>query len=156
MSATTESTPRAFHPDQSRNLTLPGTTPGWDLGPERRIDDGQTLANALGWFSIGLGAAELFAARQLTEYLGMEGHEDLVRLYGAREIATGVGILSQRKPTGWIWGRVAGDLLDLGTLGAALTSDRAHRGPIIGAMAAVAGVAMLDVLCGNQLSRHQH
>jgi len=44
------------------------------------------LARALGWFSIGLGVVELLAPRRVTETLGMEGSETLVRAFGIREI----------------------------------------------------------------------
>ena len=51
-----------------------------------------SMARGLGWFSIGLGLAEVLAPRVLTRGLGME-NEQLVRAYGLREIATGIGIL---------------------------------------------------------------
>ena len=50
-----------------------------------------SMARGLGWFSIGLGLAEVLAPRALTRGLGMEGHEQIVRAYGVREIATGLG-----------------------------------------------------------------
>ena len=71
------------------------------------------LAEGLGWFSIGLGMVELLAARPLGRALGMEDRSELLRAYGAREIVTGVGILTQPDPTPWIWGRLGGDVLDL-------------------------------------------
>jgi hypothetical protein len=52
------------------------------------------LARGLGVFSIALGLVEVVAARSLTRALGMQGNETLVRLYGLREIAKGVGILA--------------------------------------------------------------
>ncbi len=52
----------------------------------------QNLAGALGWFSIGLGLAEVVAARSLGRYLGVENRSGLLRLFGVREIVTGVGI----------------------------------------------------------------
>ena len=45
------------------------------------------MARALGWFSIGLGLTELIAPGKITRALGMEGKENLVRAYGAREVA---------------------------------------------------------------------
>ena len=53
-----------------------------------------SMARGLGWFSIGLGLAEVLAPRALTRGLGMEGNEQLVQAYGLREIPTGIGILS--------------------------------------------------------------
>src|SRR5690606_8486185 len=116
--------PRAFHPDATNGRPVRLEPPGWDTGPERRIDDGRTLARALGWFSLGLGAAELFAARRLTDFLGVDDrHTTLVRLFGLREIATGAAILSQRTPVSPVQARVAGDALDLALLGAALGAE---------------------------------
>jgi hypothetical protein len=112
------------------------------------------LAQGLGWFSIGLGLVELLAPRRLASSLGMEEHSGLIQAYGAREIATGVGILAQRDPTPWIWGRVAGDALDLATL-AAVVPNNPRKGNALLAMAAVAGVAALDLLCARELRAHQ-
>jgi hypothetical protein len=150
--------PRAFYHDGSIGTPLPpAKTPGWDLSTERRIDDGKGLARMLGWFSIGLGAAELLAPAQVADLAGLdEDRTDLVRFYGMREIASGVGILSQfREPTPWVWSRVAGDLLDLATLGAAMAGDNPRRGRAAGAMAMVLGVTALDMYCASQLSAHQ-
>jgi uncharacterized membrane protein len=71
---------------------------------------------------------------------------------GVREVVSGVGILAQPRPGGWVWARVGGDMLDLAYLGTALSSDRARRGRVTAAMAAVAGVTALDVLCAQRLS----
>jgi hypothetical protein len=154
MTTTTETErPRAFYPDGGIGDPLPMRTPGWDMGTERRIDDGKTLARGLGWFSIGLGAAEVLAPDSFTEFLGMdEDSRELVRFYGMREIASGIGILSQRQPTPWVWSRVAGDFLDIATLAATMTGDNPRRGRAAGALAMVAGVTALDILCASQLS----
>lgn len=110
------------------------------------------LARALGWFSIGLGVAELVAPRKLTRALGVGRHNTLVRGYGLREIATGVGLLTQAKKAPWLWARVAGDALDLGTLAAgARRSNRTKW--IAAAMGSVAAVAALDILAGTRMSR---
>ena len=113
------------------------------------------LARGLGWFSIGLGMAELVAPGHLARFLGMEERTELIRAYGAREIMTGIGILSQQDPTPWIWGRVAGDALDLATLAPGLRADNPRQRNVIVAVAAVAGVTMLDVICAQRLSRQR-
>ena len=86
-----------------------------------------SLARGLGWFSIGLGLAEVLAPRALTRGLGMEGTEQTVQAYGVREIATGIGILSSNQPAPWIWGRVGGDALDLATLATGLQRDNPKK-----------------------------
>jgi len=112
------------------------------------------IANALGWFSIGLGLAELLAPRALSRLIGVRPKVGLMRLYGAREIATGIGLLSQQQNKDrWLKARVAGDALDLISLGTAMTSDDSGRGKLIAATAAVAGVTAIDALCAAGTSR---
>lgn len=110
-----------------------------------------TLAQGLGWFSIGLGLAEVLAPENLARFLGMEERAGLIRLYGVREVATGIGILSQDDPTPWLWGRVGGDAIDLATLAAGLRPDNPQRQNVGLAIAAVAGALALDVLCASAL-----
>jgi hypothetical protein len=98
------------------------------------------MARGLGWFSIGLGLAEVLAPRALTRGLGMEGNEQIVQAYGVREIATGIGILSSNQPAPWIWGRVGGDALDLATLATGLKQDNPKKDNVELAVVAVAGV----------------
>jgi hypothetical protein len=151
MATTLNETPRAYEPAMQDRVGTSRSTPGWDLATERRIDDGESLARAIGWFSIGLGVTELVAAERLARWLGVQGREDLIRLYGVREIVQGIGVLSQRRPEGWMWVRIAGDALDLATLAAALGPRNRRRNRVLGAMAAVAGVTVLDVVCARQL-----
>ena len=153
MATTTELTrPRAFRPEMSGAVGAATAVPGWDLATERRIDDGETLARQIGWFSIALGALELAAPERIAEYLGMDDKANVVRLYGVREIVQGVGVLSNRRPRGWIRVRIAGDALDLATLAAGLTNDNPRRGRVLGAIAMVAGVTLLDLMCERQLA----
>jgi hypothetical protein len=144
---------RAFRPEMADSVGSGMQTPGWNLDTERRMGDGKMLANGLGWFSIGLGLYELLAPRHLGRTLGMEDKTGLIQAYGLREIATGVGILANRRPAEWVWGRVGGDALDLATLAPGLDGDNPKRGNVAFAIGAVAGVALLDVLCAQQLSR---
>ncbi|MDA8248081.1 MAG: cyclase dehydrase [Rhodospirillales bacterium] len=110
-----------------------------------------TVAQDLGWFSIGLGLAELLAPRAVGAMVGMRRTAPLISLYGVREIATGVGILAAPDPTPFVWGRVAGDALDAATLTLGLVGRRG-RGRALLALLAVGGVAALDVLCAQSLS----
>ena len=146
--------PRAFDPSQATPGAVP-PRPSWDLNTEQRIGDGEGLAGFLGWFSIGLGLAETLAPERVAEWLGMEDWSDLIRAYGVRELAAGMGVLSQEHPTPWVWARVVGDALDLATLSARLTPGNPKRRNVGIAIAAVAGVTVLDVICGRQLARHE-
>jgi hypothetical protein len=110
------------------------------------------LARGLGWFSIGLGMTELMFGKYLGRALGLEHRSGLLRIFGLREIATGIGILTQEKKSPWIWARVAGDALDLGVLGAAaLSRMNQKRGAAAVAVGNVAAVTALDVVTGVRL-----
>lgn len=103
------------------------------------------LARGLGWFSIGLGLAELIAPGRICRFLGMEGREGLVRAYGVREIGAGILTLSPDKHLG-LWSRVAGDGLDIATLMKARRPDNPKRDNVGLALAMVAGVTLLDIV----------
>ena len=110
----------------------------------------KTLSLGLGLFSIALGAAELFAPRRITRALDAEGSEGLVKGFGVREIAAGAALLSAPAHSTRVWGRVAGDALDLGALAiAARNSPR--NGLVWGAIGLVVGITLLDVLTARGL-----
>jgi hypothetical protein len=111
------------------------------------------LSTFLGLFSIGLGLAEALAPRRFAETIGVRYSDALVRAYGARELAAGVGILAGRHPTGWLWSRVAGDVMDLATLVPELAdADEDRRRRVGNAIAAVAGALLMDVVAAGRQS----
>jgi uncharacterized membrane protein len=115
------------------------------------------LAKGLGWFSIGLGLAELLAPRAIASISGVsKSRTGLIRLYGLREIAAGVTIFSQENPAGGVWSRVAGDALDLASLGNAARSPHSKKGRLAFATANVLAVTALDLVCAKQLSNGNH
>ena len=111
----------------------------------------QKLAHDLGWFSIGLGVATLVAPRQLAHALGVNNERNVLQMVGVREIITGIGILSEDRPAGWLWGRVAGDAMDLALLSRAPLANGGRKRTMI-AMAAVVGIAVVDVVASVQHS----
>jgi uncharacterized membrane protein len=109
------------------------------------------IARGLGWFSIGLGLAQILAPRAMCRLAGLPPAPTLARLCGIRELACGIGIITQRNPAPWLKARVAGDAMDLAALavGAPFTESRGGR---VGAAAAVvAGVTALDIYCSREL-----
>jgi hypothetical protein len=118
---------------------------------DRARANARGMAQGLGWFSLALGMFEVTAPHRVTEALGLEGQERLVRGYGLREIAAGLGILAASDPRPYVWARVAGDGLDLGTLATALDRHNPRRGNAGLALLAVAGVTMLDVVTAQAL-----
>jgi uncharacterized membrane protein len=108
------------------------------------------LARGLGWFSLGLGAAQVLAPRAVGQVIGVRLPPLFMVLCGLREIACGIGILSGSDTRAWMKARVAGDALDLAALGAAWVVG-GNRGNAAVATAAVAGVTALDVYCSEAL-----
>lgn len=123
---------------------------------ELRTQDRDGLARFLGWFSIGLGTAQLAAPRALCKLVGADGKGNapwLMRAMGAREVLQGSGILTRARPTGWVWSRVVGDALDLGALGMIAAKNRRARTAF--AAANVVMVAVPDVFEALHLTRQQ-
>ena len=117
--------------------------------------DTERLARALGWFSLGLGLAQLAAPAKVAQLIGRPGDEDdqkVMRLVGAREIASGFGILAQSKPMPWLWSRVGGDAMDLALLKSAMDSPRSDRNRVATATMAVLGIAAADLFASTRMT----
>jgi hypothetical protein len=108
-----------------------------------------TLARLLGWSGIALGILEVLAPRRTAQVMGTPRRSTgTLPVLGAREIASGVGILASGRPTGWLWTRVLGDVIDLAVLGRLLRGSRRRprRMRLVGSIGAVVALAALDVL----------
>lgn len=126
-------------------------------GDPKVIETGQSslrpadrLGRALGWFSMGLGLAELLAAPKLTKALGAEGNETIVRAMGARELVHGVLCLSLNNDYG-AWSRVAGDMVDLAGLAALFREDNPKKANVGMAIAAVLGCTIADLAAAQSI-----
>jgi uncharacterized membrane protein len=130
---------------------------GLAAGQTRRpADPDERLAEGLGWFSIGLGLAQILAPASLSRLIGVRAdatNRTLMQVLGVRELATGIGILTRPHRAGWVGARVAGDTMDLALLGLALTSPNSRKDRVELATTAVAGITLLDAYCTEQLSR---
>jgi uncharacterized membrane protein len=122
---------------------------------ERRCS-GERLAVGLGWFSIGLGLAELAAPRTMARLIGLHDEDAraaTLQAFGAREVGNGIAILAQPARAAWLWSRVGGDALDLSFLAGHLTAEESDKRRLAAAIAAVLGVTALDVIAARQLGR---
>ncbi|MGJ3629621.1 hypothetical protein AB5I41_27375 [Sphingomonas sp. MMS24-JH45] len=86
--------------------------------------DYKRLGLGLGIFSIALGAVEFLASRRVTRALDADGHGNLVKAFGGRELLAGANLLMAPARATNVWNRVAGDLMDI----AAGTAVRTARG----------------------------
>jgi uncharacterized membrane protein len=118
--------------------------------------EGERLARALGLFGVGVGLTQLLAPRAVARAIGLKDdnrNRKTILAFGVREMASGIGLLTQPGSASFAWGRVAGDALDLAVLGKALTSRRNGQSRVAAATAAVLGVTILDIVAGMKLSR---
>lgn len=115
------------------------------------------LARGLGWLSLGIGLYKLLTPHKLTQPLDIEGSEVMVRACGAREVACGIGALSDN-PTPAIWSRVGGDILDFAALTFVLRDERhAKKENVYLALAIVGTLTAIDFYCAKALSeRHAY
>jgi len=142
--------------DQSQAGERGSTSSATRRNQKSNCDATQRLAKGLGWFSIGLGLAEVLTPRGVSALIGIRDDKKTrrtLRNYGVREIGAGIAILAQPTAARWLWGRVAGDAVDLSSLAAAFQSKRNDKGKLAFATASVAGVTALDVICAQRLSR---
>jgi uncharacterized membrane protein len=119
-----------------------------------RTRDKDSLARFLGWFSLGLGSAQILAPKAMCRLVGASGEglsKHLMRAMGVREATQGIGILTRARPTIWVWSRVGGDALDLALLGAVAARGDAKRAAF--AMANVIAVSAPDVYEARHLGQ---
>ena len=105
--------------------------------------DYKKLSLGLGYFSLALGAAELFASRKIADTLDAQGHEGLIKAFGAREVLAGVNLLVAPALALNMWNRVAGDVMDIIATSAAAKNSPQNKA-VWGALAFVVGAAALD------------
>ena len=129
----------------------------WTDDPQgQQQDTAERRARGLGWFSIGLALAQLGAPRALARFIGINDSDETrntMFALGLRELTSGIGILTRPRPTGWVWSRVGGDIMDLALLGKAMNQEENDKNRVAAATAAVFGVTVLDFLTGKQLSQ---
>jgi hypothetical protein len=75
---------------------------------------------------------------------------------GLREIGVGVGLLTgKRGSAGMTWLRVLGDAMDLSLLFGAMTSRRAKRSRLLGALGTIATIGLVDLAAAILQTREE-
>jgi len=132
--------------------------PGAQFGPAHVYDEyddqvqwsdnstASTSARNLGILSLALGAGALLMPTPLSQLTGLQQHRRLLPFIGLRELAAGIGLLSTRNPTPWLWARVVGDGMDLATILHSLLSPQNPRRTSAAVTAAVVGaITAIDI-----------
>jgi len=139
--------PRFSSPEKSRDGTGPSYSP-----TDNHYAPTLQAARFMGWFSIGLGAAEFLTPGLVSSLTGVR-NKRLLRLYGLREIVCGIGVLASEQPANWMWARLAGDAMDFTTLLEVLASgDESRMDEAVCSLVGVIGAAITDAGCATALS----
>ena len=124
---------------------------------QARQDEVQRRGRGLGWMSLGLGVAQLAAPDTVRRMSGVDDSATsraMVPLVGARELIHAAGLLTSRRKNVWAWTRVAGDAMDLTSLGLALAHRRGRRRRrLVGVTGAVVAITVLDLVTAVQATR---
>jgi uncharacterized membrane protein len=113
------------------------------------------LETGLGWYSLGLGLIQMLAPDAHNRLIGINRpgrkssrrHRATTRAIALQEISAGAGILTSRRPAGWLWARLGGDAVHLGLLVRAIRGrrDAARRRTVLAA-GCVVGTGVIDTL----------
>lgn len=114
----------------------------------------EQVARGLAWFSIGIGVAHILAPRVMARLTGVPVPPPVMIACGLRELACGVGILTQDEAAPWIRARIAGDAVDLAGLACGALVPGADVKRIAINTALVTGITAVDVYCSRALGLH--
>ena len=117
------------------------------------------LSRGLGLASLALGVPLVAAPDRVAQAIGASGRgdaRDATVAVGLRELTVGLGLLGRRRSTPvYLWARVAGDAMDLVLLGRTLRSSGRGNPRTVAATAAVAGLALVDLLAARRAGAAQ-
>lgn len=115
-----------------------------------------TLSGALGNNAIGLGIWGLAAPKSVGRLLGLDASPQAIQLlFGAREMATGLRLVSDPTCAKTLWARVAGDAFDIAVLRSLDKPENPQRKNARLALGVVLAVTALDVLAAVRMSTVQ-
>jgi hypothetical protein len=125
--------------------------------PEGRSMEIQDVARGLGWASVALGVPQVTMPGRFVRAIGVRDDRESrawTLAVGAREHLAAAGILALEwpRPVVSLWGRVAGDAMDLALLGAAWRSKRRSTPRLAAATGAVIGIGIADLTTARRMT----
>lgn len=121
---------------------------------ESTLDD----AALMGIFSYALGTWQILRPGAVNRFMGVPDHNPnhvVQRLIGFREIATGTGIFFGDNTKGWMWGRVAGDVMDISIMAGHIAGKLGTRHRLMGTIVFLTAVLIYDAKIALRLSANQ-
>lgn len=118
-----------------------------DIDIDLDLETASGRAAMMGLFSYALGVSQVLRPGGVNRLMGIPDHNPnhaMQRVIGIREIVTGTGVLFGRNTSGWMWGRFAGDLMDIGIVAGQLAGRLGTRKKLIGTLVFLSAVAVID------------
>ncbi len=115
-----------------------------------------TLSGTIGLTTVGLGVCGLLFPRATARRIGLKaGPATVMTLFGLRELATGLRLVSDPTRTSTLWARTAFDVFDIAVLKALDNRRNPHRDSARRALGFVLAVTALDIVAGARLDAVQ-
>lgn len=127
------------------------------LRKKKETESAKTDAMLLGVFSYALGTWQVLRPGAVNRFMGVPDHNPnhiLQRILGVREIASGTGVLFGKNTSGWLWFRVAGDVMDISIIGGTLAAQLGTRKRLIGTIVFLTTVLFYDVKAAIKNREH--
>lgn len=127
------------------------------LRKEKETEPAIDEARLLGLFSYGLGIWQILRPGAVNRFMGVPDHNPnhaVQRILGMREITSGTGILFGNNTSGWMWSRVAGDVMDIAIVGGTLAGRLGTRKRLIPTLAGLGALLVYDAKVAIQTRHH--
>lgn len=115
------------------------------------------VERGLGAFSVGLGGALIAVPGLLAKLSGMPddpASRIALRSAGVREVLVGIGLLTTKQPSGWVWARAGQDAMDISMIGlATMRPNVRSRKRLLITGGVLAGICAVDVLAASRSTR---
>jgi len=114
-----------------------------------------TIARTVGLASIAFGFTDMLFGERFGRAVGAKGSGGpLFKSVGARELATGIAAVVAPTSALPLWGRFAGDVVDLAALGVvAARPGNAKRTAAVATFALVAAIAAIDFAAARAVGK---
>ncbi|WP_374471294.1 hypothetical protein [Phenylobacterium sp.] len=111
------------------------------------------LSFMIGQTAVGLGIWGTLFPNSVKKTLGIQASTPTVQaLFGAREMVSGVTLMSDPTKSGMLWGRVAGDIFDIAVLTSLSKPQNPKSGTAKAALGFVLAVTALDLFTAVRMS----
>jgi hypothetical protein len=115
------------------------------------------IARTIGIASIAFGIADMLFGKRFAKVVGAQGAGGpLFKGVGVREVATGIAAVAAPNNPLPLWGRFAGDVVDIAALGVvAARPGNSKRNAAIATLGLVAVIAVIDFAAARAVAKAQ-